>query len=152
MESGLFARKLRCLNPELRIWCSDDDLKPAGLFYVHAGEYVQICGVDKQSVPKNTIFGKTGRIIKAGYLRTLKILIERGLVDRRKAEQVFNCRIPPVRIDPSFPDEKNKVMDYLRECNRKGYLKPEEIVDAGREIQRLRPMDESKIKFGLGVK
>jgi len=88
--SGEFERKLRKLNRGLQIWCGNDNSKPAGLFIMKNGEYTQICGVDKNYIPKTIIKNSDGSIFKAGWLRTLKILLKQGYIERFKAEKVFN--------------------------------------------------------------
>ncbi|MGD9724883.1 MAG: hypothetical protein AB7V39_00545 [Nitrospiraceae bacterium] len=90
MFAGDFARKLRKLNPELRIWCGDDATKPAGLYYVRRGEYRDICGVDKNYVPEYKVVRWNGSVVKQGWRDVLMVLIARKLVDRRKAERLFS--------------------------------------------------------------
>lgn len=105
MEPGVFYRKLRQLNPNLKIWCGNDDTKPAGLYYVKQDEYTEICGVDKQEVPEHTVLGDKNKIVKSGWRRTLRVLIKAKLIDQNKAEKVFNCSLDTsrrkVRIRPS---------------------------------------------------
>lgn len=52
-------------------------------------EYVDICGVDKGDIPERVIYRNDGTMAKSGWRRTLKILIDKHFVDRRKAEKVF---------------------------------------------------------------
>ncbi len=94
MLSGEFERKLRKLNNKLRIFCGDDDRRPAGLFTVVRGEYEQICSVDKNWVGEHTQFDAVGHILRAGWRRVLKTLIRQGYVDRFYAERVFNTHLP----------------------------------------------------------
>lgn len=89
MLSGEFQRKLRRLNRNLRIFCGDDNKRPAGLFHVVNGEYTEICGVDKNWVPKYAIVNPNGGIVKAGWYRILRILVGKGLVDKQYAQKVF---------------------------------------------------------------
>jgi len=91
MLAGDFQRKLRKLNKNLRICCGNDKTKPAGLFFSKYGEYVEICGIDKNEMPENTIYDEMGHIIKAGWRRPLKFLIERKLVDLKEAEKLFKA-------------------------------------------------------------
>lgn len=112
MEPGTFYRKLRSLNPQLKIWCKDDDSKPAGLYYVKQNEYKEICGVDKGDVPERMIYNLNGTIHKAGWRRTLKILIKKGLVDKRKAEKVFNCSMEARSTPkPTFKTAESTLQD-----------------------------------------
>lgn len=125
MLSGEFARKLRALNRELRIWCADNDHLPAGLFRVQHGEYEQICSVDKQWVPEHTMFDAQGFIKKSGWRRVLGILIRQRLVDRRHAERLFGAHLPvAMRNRSEIPTwkPKHKLMDKYVER----YLTPEE--------------------------
>ncbi len=89
MLAGDFARKLKQLNNRLNIYCLDDDNKPAGLFYVKKGEYIPICSVDKNEIPKHAVANEQNKILKSGWQRTLKILIMRKLVSKHEAERVF---------------------------------------------------------------
>jgi len=94
MLAGDFARKLKKLNKNLRIYCvSDDDWRPAGIFHVVKGEPVQICGIDKHIVPEYSVMHNSGAHIKGGWRRALKILMKKGLIDRTKAERVFRTRL-----------------------------------------------------------
>lgn len=90
METGVFYRKLKQLNPRLRIWCGDDDSKPAGLYHIKNGEFTEICGVDKGDIPERMIYRADGSILKSGWRRTLKVLIKQRLIDKAKAEKVFH--------------------------------------------------------------
>lgn len=78
------------MNPQLKIWCGNDDSKPAGLFHIKQGEYTEICGVDKGDIPERVIYNLDGTIHKSGWRRTLNILIKRRMIDKKKAERVFN--------------------------------------------------------------
>ena len=93
MLAGDFERKLRKLNKKLRIFCGDWDTRPAGIFHVVRGEYTEICGIDKNYVPEYSIMAPHGAHIKGGWRRALRILIRKGLIDRRQAERVFNTHL-----------------------------------------------------------
>ena len=93
MLAGDFQAKLRKLNPKLRIFCGNDDHRPAGIYQVIRGEYTEICGIDKHYVPEWSIREENGAIIKSGWRRALKILINKGLVDREYAQKLFNARL-----------------------------------------------------------
>lgn len=93
MLAGDFQRKLRKLNSNLRIYCGDWDTRPAGIFHVVLGEYTEICGIDKHVVPEHSVMAPHGAHIKGGWRRALKILINKGLIDRKKAEKVFRTRL-----------------------------------------------------------
>jgi len=89
MLSGEFERKLRHLNKNIRIFCSDDDTKAAGVYTVECGEYKQICGIDKNYIPEYPTRNKDGSYVKSGFRRAVKILINQGYIDRRLAEKEF---------------------------------------------------------------
>jgi hypothetical protein len=93
MLAGDFQRKLRKLNPRLRIFCGNDDSKAAGIFTIENGEYEHICGVDKSYLPEWSFVKDNGMIVKGGFRRPLKILIEKGYIDRLAAQKLFNVRL-----------------------------------------------------------
>jgi hypothetical protein len=122
MLAGEFQRKLRALNKDLRIWCGDDSSRPAGLFIVQRGQgehdnadYVEICGVDKNWVPEHVEYNANGTYHKGGWRRVLRILIQKGLVDRRHAERVFNTSLSYAR-KPKRPtgQKEHKVIDMYK--------------------------------------
>lgn len=90
MLPGEFARKLTKLNKRLRVYCGDNDRFAAGIFVVSpTGEYTEICGADKNTVPEYTEYDETGRIRKSGWRRVLRILITKGLVKKQEAQKEF---------------------------------------------------------------
>jgi hypothetical protein len=90
MLSGDFERKLHKLNRNLHIFCGDNDARAAGIFVVSPrGEYTEICGIDKSFIPQYVIYSEDGRIFKTGWRRALKILIGKGLINRKTAEKEF---------------------------------------------------------------
>ena len=97
MLPGDFICKLRKLNRKLRIYCLDDKTKPAGLYYVERSEYVPVCSVDKNEIPKHAIANEQNKIIKSGWQRTLRVLIQKRLTTKREAEKVFgpldSCKV-----------------------------------------------------------
>lgn len=97
MLSGDFERKLRALNPRIRIYAADTN-RAAGIYIVSPyGEYTEICGADKNYVPEFVMYSDDGRIVKSGWRRILKILIGKGLVHKEKAEKVFNTHLDGTR-------------------------------------------------------
>lgn len=116
MLSGEFERKLRRLNSNLRIFCGDNDSLPAGVFTVKAGEYQEICAVDKNYIPEYSIRTQEGRYVKSGYRRVLKILIEQGYIDRREAEKEFSLSLE--YRAPKFKYSSPSIRERLM---RKGY-------------------------------
>lgn len=94
MLSGDFERKLRKLNKNIRIFCGNDNRFSAGIFIVsRSGEYVEICGADKNYVPEFTSYADDGRIIRSGWRRILKILINKGLIARKATEKEFRANL-----------------------------------------------------------
>lgn len=93
MLAGDFARNLRKLNPELRIFCGNDDTKPAGLFFVRKGEYRDICGVDKNIVPEFKVGLWDGTIIKQGWRDVLMLLVTKKMINKFKAERLFQTTL-----------------------------------------------------------
>ena len=89
MLSGEFERKLRRLNNNIRIFCGNDSLKAAGVYTVENGEYKSICGIDKNEIREYTIYAKDGSIVKSGFRRVIKLLINQGYIDRFDAEKEF---------------------------------------------------------------
>jgi len=93
MLAGDFARNLRTLNRNLRIYCSNNNHRPAGIFHVVKGEYTEICGIDKNIVQEHSIMAPNGTHIHGGWRRALRILIQQGLIDRKKAEKLFKTSL-----------------------------------------------------------
>ena len=112
MLAGEFERKLRKLNPNLRIFCSDNSSRPAGIFTVKRGEYTEICGIDKNYLPEHITYHEDGRIARSGWRRAVKILIKKGYIDRKEAEKVFNTHL--YNSAPKFkytsPDMRKRLM------------------------------------------
>lgn len=100
MLSGEFARKLRKLNHNLRVFCGDNPWTPAGIFLLNANSamgqeqgYEDICGIDKNYVPEHSEWNANGTLRKGGWRRALKLLIQRRLIDRRYAEKLFSTHL-----------------------------------------------------------
>lgn len=93
MLSGEFQRNLRKCSKNLRIFCGDNDARPAGIYKVNnLGEYEEVCGIDKNFVPELTTQREDGLILKGGWRRAINILINAKLLDRYVAERVFGTR------------------------------------------------------------
>jgi hypothetical protein len=88
MLAGDFYKKLKKLNRHFVIICNENPKFPAGLYYQTDWEQVHICGVDRNYLPEYTQW--SGRFIeKGGWRRVLKLLLGKGLVDRRSVYKVF---------------------------------------------------------------
>lgn len=112
MLSGQFARNLRKLNPKLRIFCGNDDSKPASIYYVRNGEEETVCGIDKNYVPEWIVWKEDGSIAKGGWRRALKILVQKKLIDKKKAEKLFRTDLSYKQ--PKFiPQAKTKLDQSL---------------------------------------
>lgn len=98
MNPGQVARNLRKLNPRIRVWCGNDDSRPAGVFYLTpSGEYEELCGIDKNDVPEHVEFNPDQSIRKGGWRRVLRVLIQRGLIDRFRAQKLFGTHLAYVK-------------------------------------------------------
>lgn len=93
MLAGDFARKLRKLNPRLNVACGNDDTRPASIFYIKNGEEETVCGIDKNYLPEWIVWKEDGSILKAGWRRPLKVLIEKKLINKAKAEKLFGTNL-----------------------------------------------------------
>lgn len=88
MLTGDFISKLKKLNSHLRVIPGGENL-PLGLYLVFFGEPIHICGIDRNEMPPNTITDKQGHIIKSGWIRPLRILVRKKLIDPHKASKMF---------------------------------------------------------------
>jgi hypothetical protein len=117
MLSGEFERNLRKLNPKIRIFCGDNDKRPAGVwYYTGQGQYEEICGVDKNFVPELSTFDNKGHILKGGWRRVLRLLINKNLVDRRHAERLFRTHLEYMPNKPkrlNLEEHTRKLMERL---------------------------------------
>jgi hypothetical protein len=112
MLSGEFERKLRRLNSNIRIFCGDDSSKAAGIYTVESGEYKSICGIDKNELPEYTIYALDGSIVKSGFRRAIKVLINQGYIDRFEAEKEFGLKFEykAPKFKYSSPSLREKLM------------------------------------------
>jgi len=112
MLAGDFERKLQKLNKDLKIFCGNDDSKPAGIFHVVNGEYTEICGIDKGYVSEYSFVRSDGIIIRSGWRRALKILLGKGLISRYKAERIFNTYLGYSQKRKPIPTKKETVSSF----------------------------------------
>src|SRR5258708_10047564 len=93
MQTRDFERKLRKLNPKLHIYYGYDDSKSAGVWYDAPGwsgsEVEEMCGVPKDNVPEWSEMSSTGKMLKGGWNRILKLLIAKGIIDRSATYRYF---------------------------------------------------------------
>lgn len=113
MLSGEFERKLRKLNRKLRVFCGDDDGTPAGIHILTPDGWLQVMGCDKNWVGENVEFNENGRMVRSGWRRILRSLIQKRYVDRRTAERVFNTHLPYAarKIKAPVREVKHDLMD-----------------------------------------
>lgn len=131
MLAGDFQANIKKLNKNLRIFCGNDDSKPAGLWLYDNGEYIELCGVDKNYLDEHSKYDPvTGRIKHGGWRRVLKMLLEKGLIDKKKAERVFRTHLDyftPMRL------EKDPISREIEEAKRLGEI--ESAKKAGQPVE-----------------
>lgn len=136
MTSGDFLRKLQKLNKRLKVTCFDNSKFAAGLWLDMDGDYVEICGVDKNEVPRRMVYDEQGHILKAGWERTLKILVQKELIEKKKAESVFQFSFSShIAKVPRYSDPTMRQIDQIineRKAKRDGVVeKGDKYVEAG---------------------
>lgn len=89
MLPGTFYHKLQKLNPYLRIL--SNGIRQSLYIVDGCNAPLHLCGVDRNDIPEFTIYDKKGHIIKAGWRRTVEILIFNKLVKRNLAEKIFSA-------------------------------------------------------------
>lgn len=89
MMASDFARKLRRLNPKLRIYAGNDDTKAAGLWMYYQGEVRELCGVDKNYLHEWPTYTRHGKMVRGGWNRVIKMLVGTKLVDRHTSYKHF---------------------------------------------------------------
>lgn len=89
-----FQRKLRQLNKSLRIYCGNNETRPATIEWKRPyQEWEAVCAIDKNEVPEMPeVVGETGEIFKGGWRRAMDILIWKKLVSKNKAEILFSTQ------------------------------------------------------------
>lgn len=90
MLVGSFQRKVRQLNHQLHFIAASDQSKPIALYRITDNNIEHICGTDRNDVPELSIYDSKGHIIKAGWRRTLMILLKKKLISKNKAEVLFS--------------------------------------------------------------
>lgn len=91
MLSGDFYKKLKQLNPNLRVWADPNKTDTlAGVYYVDPFKgYTDLMGIDKNYIPEYTIYDNKGYIIKGGWSRVVWLLYRSRLTTRDKVKKVF---------------------------------------------------------------
>jgi hypothetical protein len=135
MLASTFQKNLKKLNPSLKIYCGDNKHLPAGIYHIVAGEYEEICGVEKNEVPEYSEYNSFGKMIKGGWRRVLQILIAKKLIDRRRSYAYFGHW--DEHSKPSYTVEQTEVDKAIADMeSRKRYtgkiespLNPGQMVD-----------------------
>lgn len=92
MMLGEFVRKLRRLNPQLRVY-NTGSVAISGVYLLSHGELEHVCGVDRDDPQEHVSYNADGSIRRGGWRRVLKVLIQKGLIDRWAAERLFNTHL-----------------------------------------------------------
>jgi hypothetical protein len=83
-------KKLRELNPKLRVCQFDNSKNLPGIYYVDEREgIVDICATDVQDVPALPTYDSRGFLVKSGYRRVIHTLLALKLTTRPKVREVF---------------------------------------------------------------
>ena len=139
MLSGDFERRIKQLNKRFSIVCNENPKFPAALYYVMDQDRVHICGVDMSYLPEFTVWD--GRLVaKGGWRRVLKILVGKGLVDRRSVLKVFGVDMS-YGWRPKQPRWEDPIEKALKEARHQAKLRAQkksakELEDTkdGREV------------------
>lgn len=90
MHPHVWYKRLRELNPRLRVCMFEGSNNLPGIYYVDEREgIVDVCATDKNWVPATPVFDSTGRLVKSGYRRVIFILLHAKLTTREKVRKVF---------------------------------------------------------------
>lgn len=156
MLSGDFARNLKKLNPNLRIYCGDDANRPATLYYSKYNmgfeqdpeDYIEICGVDKNYLPEDPITDGRSHIVKGGWRRVLNFLIARKLVDKQKAEKLFQTGFDRAAMMP-IDSDSDPILRAIKDAQNRGrglmkigdgeqatHYRRDDMMDIGRMIHK----------------
>src|SRR5581483_9165930 len=142
MTTGEFYRKLKQLNPKLRVCDFEGSNKLAGLYVLnHEGEpYFDICGVDKGYVPEYTEWDSAGHIVKAGWRRVYFMLLEMKLATPEKIRKV--CPGFFLHWSQAMVDEDRKVQivgdpiaKKLDKFKEKEVLTNDDILEVAQDIR-----------------
>jgi len=112
------------------------------LFYIDDFKVESICGTDRYWVPEFIIYDSIGHIKKAGWRRTVDILISRGYVTSKKASIIFsacfdkNCKHHNTR----FIKELDPVGRAIREASQE----PVKVMIEGKSMDSI-PMKRDDI-------
>lgn len=83
-------KKLRQLNPKLRVCQFENSKHFPGIYYIHEREgIVDVCATDVQWVPPYPELNARGQVVKNGYRRVVFILLHMKLTTPQIVRKVF---------------------------------------------------------------
>jgi hypothetical protein len=156
MQTHELERKLRKLNPKLHIHYGVLDNRPASLWYDAPGwqgsEVEELCGIPKDNVPEWSVMSPSGKMLKGGWNRVLKLLVSKGLINRYESYKYFEHwdthRYPghfveATTLDAAIKDieENRTIMKRIENPLCKGEMidvktyRKDDIVDIGRLVK-----------------
>jgi hypothetical protein len=97
-------KKLRQLNPKLRVCQFNSSSHLPGIYYIHDRDgIVDICATDIGDVPALPEYDRNGVMIKSGYRRVIFALLQLKLTTPQKVKRLFpgffECNYPaPSRV------------------------------------------------------
>jgi hypothetical protein len=140
---GDFYRCIRQLNPKLKICSLENSTHAAGLYIIDDREgYISICGVDKGYVPVTTTVDEVGHILKSGWYRVVRLLLNEGLTTPDKVRKVwpnfFLSRIPKAEfqnIDPILKKIGRFVHEQEDKRGEQG-MSADQIMEVAEEVKK----------------
>lgn len=160
MYGGEFQRCLKQLNPKLRICCLENSKHAAGIYYIDPMEgYISVCGVDKGYIPVATTVDEVGHILKSGWHRVVRILLNEKLTTIQQVQKVwpnfFLSRIPAAEWSTMNPI-LNKIGKFVsEEEDKRGAqgMTADQIIEVSEDIHKKdtewQKLDRDKAKFDL---
>lgn len=83
-------KKLRQLNPKLRVCQFDNSNHFPGVYYIHERDGIfDLCATDVGFIPALPSFDSNGMIVKTGYRRVILVLLAQKLTTPAKVRKVF---------------------------------------------------------------
>lgn len=143
-------RKLKKLNPRLFVQGSEAMPNAPWGIYLRDQDGMNrpkhMCGINgnRVSVPELTMRRWDGYILMQGWRRILKILIDRKVVDLKKAEQIFGTNLrekkSPLVIeqDPLTRATNEAKARGMQKTGLEDYVEVDDLVDIHRWREKLR--------------
>ena len=159
MLPGLFYRKLKKCNKDLKIYASRTLDTPSGLYVEKYGERKHICGVDNKDIPERHFSDQIGHVIKRGWRVTLQILINKHLIRQLDAEKIFDTKFGPGTEKKSTVVGEIK-KDLIKEIEKESalekslvggkeeavILKSDMVMDFAKEIDKEQPIKDKSVE------